>query len=152
MLKACTLFKFRRDWKPEDAREYWLTRHADVLRGYPFFRRYVQSHPILSAELNPSPAYDGFAEVWLENTQQLREAAAGQGYRAISEDEIKFIDTAYTDLVLAEEHTVLDAPLPADNVKLVHLVKRTRGIDPATFQSDNKAARQNFNEVTASTK
>lgn len=134
MLKACTLFRFREGQDPEDAQKYWRTTHGDVLKGYPFYKRYIQSHPVLTHGANKDLPYDGLAEIWVENTQVLRDASSGPGYQAITDDEKKFIDRTYTDLILVEEHPVIDTVVKSDDVKLVHLIKRADGIDPASYQ------------------
>jgi uncharacterized protein (TIGR02118 family) len=136
MLKACTLFRFKQGSNPEDAQRYWRTTHGDVLRGYPFYKRYVQSDPILAAGLNTNLPYDGLAEVWVESTQVLRNASAGEGYQAITADEAKFIDRRFTDVILVEDNVIVDLGAKPEDIKLVHLFKRAPGIDPIRFQRD----------------
>lgn len=136
MLKACTLFRFKSGQDIDEARKYWRGSHGDIVSAARFFKRYVQSHPILGYPTNENLPYDGFAEIWVESTQSLRDAASGPGYKAITEDEERFIDRRFTDLVLTEEHPVVDGSPSPQSIKLVHLIKRSKGLDAAAYQND----------------
>ncbi len=136
MLKACTFFRFKHDENPQAAQKYWRTTHGDIVKHYPFYKRYVQSHPVLTISTNQALPYDGMAEIWVANTQVLRDASHGEGHEAIANDEGKFIDPTYTDRILVEEQVVIDTGVKPEDIKLVHLIKRADGIDPALFQKN----------------
>jgi uncharacterized protein (TIGR02118 family) len=105
--------EFQRYWREEHAQ--LVKSHADVLR----IRRYVQTHALdtdldeaLSGSRGSEPRqYDGVAELWWDNLDDLLEAssspeglAAGQ---ALLEDEQRFIDLASSPIWLGEENVVI---------------------------------------------
>jgi uncharacterized protein (TIGR02118 family) len=104
----------------EAFQSYWLNSHAPLVRSFqkPLrIRRYVQCHAA-SVELNQAIAagrgspemYDGVAELWWDNINEILAAmgtaegqAAGQ---ALLEDERKFIDLARSPLWFGEEQAI----------------------------------------------
>lgn len=103
--------------------DYWqqvhaplVARHAQVLG----IRRYVQSHTLddpafarLAASRGGAAAYDGVAELWVEEvaTAQSSEQAA-QARRAreeLLEDESRFIDLKRSPIFYVHEKEVLAA-------------------------------------------
>ena len=67
MIKQVSFFRRRKDLSPEDFREHWRTKHADVVRRLNGLVRYVQNHG-----LNSSSGFDGIAEVWFEDMESMR--------------------------------------------------------------------------------
>lgn len=106
-----------------DFQRYWceqhgplVARHAGALR----IRRYAQLHALaegdtINAGLRASrggPAeYDGVAELWWENLEDLAAATASQAGREAAlellADERRFIDLARSPLWLGHEHVVV---------------------------------------------
>jgi uncharacterized protein (TIGR02118 family) len=134
MVKVLAFFRRRPDMALEDFRGYWLTRHPDVVTRLPGLRRYVQSHTLLGGYRKGTPAFDGFAEVWFDDTEALRALAGTAASQAVVEDEARFIDRATMGTIITEEHVIKDGPVPADAVKSVELVTRRPGIPVEEFQ------------------
>ncbi len=107
----------------EEFQRYWFDNHAPLVRKHAEalrIQRYVQLHT-RTDELNdalrgsrggPEP-YDGVAELWWQNRDDMTAAmatpegiAAGQ---ALLEDERRFIDLANSPLWMGEEKQVIDA-------------------------------------------
>jgi len=132
MLKACTLFFKNPAMDPVEFQTYWRTEHVPHVKRMPNVRRYVQNHPRLDVG-KPAP-YDGFVELWVDDTAALKQLAASPEYARVVEDEKVFVDRPRIDLTLTEEHVVLDGPVPAGAVKQIVLLKRRPGMTPAEFQ------------------
>jgi uncharacterized protein (TIGR02118 family) len=102
---------FQRYWREQHAR--LVAMHRDALR----IRRYVQMHSA-TTELNElirsgrsaPEMFDGVAELWWENFQDLQSAMQSPGGQAaglaLLEDERKFIDLARSPLFFGEEQTI----------------------------------------------
>ena len=58
----------------EEFRRYWLDVHGRIALKLPRLRRYVQSHVLPSAYAEGEPLHDGFAQLWFDNRNDLREA------------------------------------------------------------------------------
>lgn len=114
----------------EEFQRYWRGTHGPLVRRYAAalaIRRYVQVHTLddfLNDRLalgrgGPEP-FDGVAELWWDDLEELRRAAATpagrEANRLLLEDERRFIDPERSPLWVAEEHTVVPdqgkPPLP----------------------------------------
>jgi len=104
---------FQRYWREQHAP--LVARHADALR----IRRYVQLHTrtddvnaALRASRGGPEEYDGIAELWWRDRDDLLAATASeagqQASRELLEDERRFIDLAHSPLWLADEIAILD--------------------------------------------
>jgi uncharacterized protein (TIGR02118 family) len=104
---------FQRYWREQHAP--LVARHADALR----VRRYVQLHTrtddvnaALRASRGGPEEYDGIAELWWRDRDDLLAATASeagqQASRELLEDESRFIDLARSPLWLADEIAILD--------------------------------------------
>jgi uncharacterized protein (TIGR02118 family) len=105
----------------EEFQDYWLTRHAPLVRKHQAvlgIRRYVQLHsadPAVSADLRASRGgpeqYDGVAQLWWDGfddlAQRLATPAAVEAGRELLEDERKFIDHARSPLWWGEEKAII---------------------------------------------
>jgi uncharacterized protein (TIGR02118 family) len=134
MLKACTLIRRKPGMSVEDFQAYWRTTHADVVKKMPQIRRYVQSHPLMGGYRKGELAYDGVAEVWVDDSAALREMAASAAYKAVEADEANFIDRPSMALILTDEHVIKDGPVPVDGVKNIEFVTHKPGMEIAAFQ------------------
>jgi uncharacterized protein (TIGR02118 family) len=106
----------------EEFQRYWreqhgplVARHADALR----FQRYVQVHTrtdevnsVLRDSRGGPPEFDGVAELWWRDRDDLLAAVATEaGQRAsqeLLEDERRFIDLAQSPVWLADEIPIVD--------------------------------------------
>jgi EthD domain-containing protein len=110
----------------EEFQDYWLNKHAPLVKSVAAdlrIKKYVQLHTRTWAEndgarasragsLEAAPAiYDGVAELWWENLQDLRAAVSTEaGQRAgvmLLKDEATFIDFARSPLWYGEEHHII---------------------------------------------
>ena len=122
MLKACTLIRRRPGMPLDEFQAYWRTTHADVVTRMPQIRRYVQSHPLMGGYRKGALAFDGVAEIWVDDSAALREMAASEAYAAVEADEANFIDRPSMALLLTEDHVVKDGPIPKGGVKNIEFV------------------------------
>jgi uncharacterized protein (TIGR02118 family) len=109
MIKSIVFFKRRPGMSVEEFRRYWREEHPTVVTKLPGLRRYVQSHPTMSAyENGREPVYDGVAEVWFDNWEALRASGRTPEWRAVAADEAIFIDPANRRLLVTEEHVIVE--------------------------------------------
>lgn len=104
--------------------DYWLNTHGPLVRshkGILRIQRYVQTHGLDDPELDgplgasrggPVP-YDGVAELWWKDKQDLMDVVAdGAGVVALQillDDEKKFIDLPRSPLWFSQEHEIISA-------------------------------------------
>ena len=134
MLKACTLIQRKQLMPVEEFQAYWRDAHAEIVKKLPHVKRYVQSHPLLGGYSKGPLVYDGLAEIWVDDTNALREMAATNAYKDVAEDEKHFIDRKSVALILAEEHIIKDSLAPRNGVKNIEFITRKTGMDAETFQ------------------
>jgi len=102
MVKAIYLIRRKPGMSGEDFHRYWREVHGPIAARIPGLRRYVQCHAV-DAGLGAAADYDGAAEVWFDDMDTLRRAAASPEYAEAREDERRFIDLERVTLVLTEE-------------------------------------------------
>src|SRR5581483_11059008 len=100
MVKAIYFIKRRPDMTLEAFRRYWLNQHAEIVRGVPELRRYVQSHTIDDFYRHGDPVYDGIAELWYDDTAAMRRIAGTPASQAAADDDAKFIDMSSFGFIL----------------------------------------------------
>lgn len=72
--------------------QYWRQTHGPIAAKIPQIRRYVQSHVRASAYAGGrTPAYDGLAITWWDDTNAMRAAATTPQYRTTRADEPNFL-------------------------------------------------------------
>ena len=134
MVKLVVYFKRRADMEVEPFQEYWRTRHAEVVRGLPGIRRYVQSHTLLGGYRKGEPAFDGIAEVWFDDVDAIRALDGGGALRAVQEDEARFIDRSTMRTLVTDEHLIKDGDPPDGAVKNIEFVRRRPDLGVGEFQ------------------
>ena len=134
MLKACTLIRRKPNMSVEEFQTYWRFTHAEVVRQLPHVKRYVQSHPLIGGYRKGDLIYDGLAEIWVDDTNSLREMAPTDAYRNVVADEENFIDRQSLTLILTEEHVIKNGSAPKNGVKNIEFVTRKLGMDIQSFQ------------------
>lgn len=106
----------------EEFQRYWLETHGPLVRSHAGtlrIKRYVQVHTLdspvnetLRASRDAGEPYDGVAELWWDNAEDLAAATATpEGQNAafeLLEDERKFIDLPRSALWVAQERPVVD--------------------------------------------
>jgi uncharacterized protein (TIGR02118 family) len=91
----------------EEFGRYWTTVHAEKAKKVPGIARYVIN---LAPDLSGSGRemrYDGFAEVWFESEEAMRESAASPELRAVLEDEKNLFDLSTRFSVIVTEHVMV---------------------------------------------
>ena len=101
----------------EEFSDYWLNRHAPLVKSVPEFmrhvRRYVQHHRAPAGEndrpFGQAPEYDGVGELWFDNREAMQAAFEEPRYiEIIRPDEQKFFDAARCLSFIGEEHVMVD--------------------------------------------
>ena len=123
MLKLVFCLHRRAELSRAEFQRYWrevhgplVQRHASALH----IRRYVQTHTLdgpltdaLRAGRGGADAYDGVAELWWNDAEDLAGAQASPDGHAASlallEDEKRFIDHARSPIFVAAEHQFVGA-------------------------------------------
>lgn len=106
---------------------YWREVHGPIAKKIKQIRGYVQSHRIAFAEMNS--AYDGVAEVWLENEAAMAALRQSPEYlRGALADEPNFIDMNSVEWMATNDRIILDGAQTANQVKLIFQLKRKPGM------------------------
>ena len=133
MIKSVVVFRRQAGMSVEDFSHYWQTRHAPLVARLPGLRRYVQSQTLASAYRKHTPACDGVAELWFDDTDALRALAGSAAHAAVLADEANFIDPASRIEMLTDDIVIKDGPRPPDGVKNIELVKKRPDLTPEAF-------------------
>ncbi len=87
---------------------YWKEHHGPLAAKIPVVHRYVQSHLLLSGYRSATtPAYDGIAETWFDDTNAMRVSQTTPEYQAVRADEPNFIDPGNLAFIITKEHVML---------------------------------------------
>jgi uncharacterized protein (TIGR02118 family) len=88
--------------------KYWREVHGPLGAAIPVVRRYVQSHTRRSIyESGKTPAYDGVALTWFDDTQAMRVSATTPEYARTRADEGNFITPAKLAFIITKEHPIV---------------------------------------------
>lgn len=128
MIKLIFCLRRRAELTAAQFQRYWLEEHAALVRRHAKtlrIRRYIQCHamdagdaqPALSARMSKAEGFDGVAELWWDNREDMIAAGAGpdgrEAGRLLLADERSFIDLEASVILLTEEHLILPAqPAP----------------------------------------
>lgn len=134
MLKLVVVLKRRPDLAVEAFQDYWLNRHAAIVKDLPGLRRYVQSHTLPSG-YRKQPAADGIAELWFDDLSAVRALDGTEALALVLADEAKFIAADGQVTVITSEHVIKDGPVPAAGVKNVEFVRKRADMAVADFQT-----------------
>lgn len=133
MIKVIGLLRRKQGMSVEDFQHYWRTSHATIVCRLPGIRRYVQSHTLPSGYGKRTPACDGVAELWFDDTNALRALEDCAELRNTVADHAEFIDpSSYIEFV-TEDVVIKDGAVPAGGVKNIELVKKIASMEPAAF-------------------
>ncbi len=92
----------------ETFQRYWREVHGPLGAAIPTVLRYVQNHARMSSYADGrSPALDGLALTWFENTQAMRESAASAEYAVTRADEKNFLSVPL-EFIICREHILLE--------------------------------------------
>lgn len=91
----------------EAFQRYWRETHGPLAALIPTIRRYVQSHTRRAAyERGRTPAWDGVAVTWFDDTEAMRASAATAEYARVRADEANFI-TPGSPFIITREHVIV---------------------------------------------
>lgn len=91
-VKSIEFVTHRPDLAIDAFQRYWRETHGPLAARIPQIRRYVQSHVRPSAYTGGrTPAYDGLAVTWFDDTAAMRAAAATPEYARTRADEANFV-------------------------------------------------------------
>lgn len=135
MVKAIYFIRRKHRMPLGHFRTYWLGEHARLVKRIPGLRRYVQSHTLDSGYRAHEPVYDGIAELWYDDTDSMRRAAATAEGGAAAADQPNFIDMPSFDFVITEEREILPGAAGPGAVKMIYFLTRRDGLSIDGFQS-----------------
>lgn len=97
--------------KPGMSREefgaYWLGPHAEKARKVPGIARYVINlAPDLSGSGREMP-YDGFAEAWFANEEDMRSSNRSPELKAVLDDEPNLFDLSTRFSLIVQENVII---------------------------------------------
>ena len=134
MLKLVSVLKRHPDLDVEAFQRHWLDIHGPLVARLPGLRRYVQCHTLRAGYRKATPAADGVAELWFDDTAALRALDGTPELAAVRADEARFIAPDGHRQVFVDEHVIKDGPIPADGVKNIEFVRRMPGMAVGDFQ------------------
>jgi len=92
----------------DDFFHYWEKVHGPIGARIPRLRKLVQSRRMTIPGDKYRPDYDGVAELWFDNIDDLFAARQSPEWKASSEDEANFIDHGKVAYFVSEEHIIFD--------------------------------------------
>jgi uncharacterized protein (TIGR02118 family) len=135
MVKAIYFIKRKHRMPLQHFRSYWLGEHARLVKRLPELRRYVQSHTLDSGYRTREPIYDGIAELWYDDTDSMRRAAATPEGAAAAADQANFIEPASFDFVITEEREMVAGAAKPGMAKMIYFLTRRNGLSVEEFQN-----------------
>jgi uncharacterized protein (TIGR02118 family) len=92
----------------DEFQRYWREVHGPLAAQIPMIRRYEQSHTRPSAyERGRTPAYDGVAITWFDDTRAMRASAGTAQYARVRADEPNFIAPGDAPFIITTEHVII---------------------------------------------
>jgi uncharacterized protein (TIGR02118 family) len=88
---------------------YWKDIHGPIGARIPGLRKLVQSHRYDVSGDALKPDYDGMAELWFDDEQDLLAARQTPEWKASTDDEANFIDRGKVAYFVSEEHVLVDS-------------------------------------------
>jgi uncharacterized protein (TIGR02118 family) len=106
MIKLVYCIRKKAGLTDEQFFDYWKNVHGPIGRRIPHLRRLVQSHRVKIKGDKFQPDYDGMAELWFDNAEDLLAARESREWKAASEDEANFADPTTVAYFVSEEHVI----------------------------------------------
>ena len=153
MINAITIIKKKQNLTYENFQNYWKNEHAKIVTRSPLVGTYVQSHPIYNDKLTFEDTVDGIAEIWFEDTNEMRTLAATKEYKNIQDDEKVFIDGSAVRLIIAEDIITFEGGV--SDHKLIIFMNKSSNVELTDFRNDlvDKAShysKKNLNRMKVS--
>ncbi len=130
MIKVIEIINHRPDLSIEAFQDYWLNTHGPIVSRLPGLRRYVQSHTRLGGYRRGEVAFDGIAELWLDDKAALAQMATTDEFAAAKADEPNFIDSTRLVELVVDEHVILDGPVPSNGIKNIEFLNLSPALTP----------------------
>jgi uncharacterized protein (TIGR02118 family) len=109
MVKLVYCLSKRTGLTTEEFFQYWEKVHGPLGVRIPRLRRLVQSRRVVVPGDKHQPDYDGMAELWFDDVDDLLAARQSPEWKASSEDEANFIDHNKVAYFVSEERVILDS-------------------------------------------
>jgi uncharacterized protein (TIGR02118 family) len=107
-MKSVEFVTHRSDLSIAEFQRYWREVHGPLAATIPTLRRYVQSHTRTSAyESGRTPAYDGAAITWFDDTEAMRASARTPEYAQVRADEPRFLGGLPAPFIITHEHVIV---------------------------------------------
>jgi len=138
MIKTMALLSRKPGVSPDQFDAHWHHPHGDPLSlAIDTLRHYVQSTRKDVEPVSPPTAYDGIAEVWLDDVETAAGLTEHPNFAAAQADQINFMQPDAVRYLMTEERPVTGDAGPGDGagVKLMHLVRRAAGSSPEDFHA-----------------
>ena len=114
MIKIMALLTRKPHLTHEQFVDHWLNIHGPLALAVPGVRRYVQSHIAGSLSRPDIPdtevEIDGFAELWYDDMDSFRRAAATPEMKTLTDDGALFIGRIKTYVI--DEKQIIPPPPP----------------------------------------
>jgi len=112
MIKVLGLLTRKEGITHEEFVRHWFDLHGPLAHAVPGIRRYVQSHITATLTRPDIPdtnvEIDGIAELWYEDLESFRRAAATPEMKALTDDGALFIGQIKTYVI--EERQIIPPP------------------------------------------
>jgi uncharacterized protein (TIGR02118 family) len=109
MVKLVYCISKRAGLTDEEFFQYWENVHGPLGARIPRLRKLVQSRRVTVPSDRHQPDYDGIAELWFDNVDDLLAARQSPEWKASSEDEANFVDHSRVAYFVSEERVILDS-------------------------------------------
>jgi uncharacterized protein (TIGR02118 family) len=106
MIKVIYCISKKRGLSDDEFFRYWERVHGPIGARIPRLRRLVQCHRINVAEDKHPPDYDGVAELWFDDVEDLVAARETPEWNAASADEVNFVDHKRVAYLVSEEYEI----------------------------------------------
>jgi uncharacterized protein (TIGR02118 family) len=94
-------------WTDEEFFDCWEKIHGPIGARIPHLRKLVQSHRIPISGDSRLPDFDGMAELWFDDMDDLLAARKSAEWKASSEDEANFVDPTKVGYFISQERVIL---------------------------------------------
>ncbi|MFZ0420797.1 MAG: EthD domain-containing protein [Candidatus Sulfotelmatobacter sp.] len=91
----------------EEFFHYWEKIHGPIGASIPHLRKLVQSHRIPISGDSRLSDFDGMAELWFDDMDDLVAARESEEWKTSSEDEANFVDPNKAAYFISQERVIL---------------------------------------------
>jgi uncharacterized protein (TIGR02118 family) len=112
MIKVVYCITKRPGLTDEEFFHYWQNIHGPIGARIPGLRRLVQSHRLITPGDKYQPDYDGMAELWFDNIDDLLAARQSAEWKVSNDDEANFIDPKRVAYFVSQERVILEQREP----------------------------------------